>query len=96
MCFRVRDIQATFHEFDKNHDGYVTIEEAKEAMHNLGVFNDDEIESLIFTYDTNRGWPTAVWGVCEVLECQVMDRWSCEGSSTSCSLCQLIAQCSSP
>ena len=52
--FRVRDLQATFHEFDSNHDGYITIDEAKQAMHNLGVFNDDEIESLILTYDVNQ------------------------------------------
>lgn len=51
---KVRDLQATFHEFDRNHDGYVTIDEAKEAMHKLGVFNDDEIESLIITYDSNQ------------------------------------------
>ena len=47
-------MQATFLEFDENKDGYVSIEEAKEAMHNMGVFNDDEIEALVDSYDVNH------------------------------------------
>jgi Ca2+-binding EF-hand superfamily protein len=42
-----------FNKFDVNHDGVVSLEEAKTAMKGL-KFSEAEIEALVDTYDVNR------------------------------------------
>jgi calmodulin len=54
MKEKMSDLMGTFLEFDKDKDGYISIQEAKEAMHRLGIFDDDEIEALVISYDDNK------------------------------------------
>jgi Ca2+-binding EF-hand superfamily protein len=52
LCCRSRELESIFNEFDTNKDGYISIDEARRALSNLG-FSSGEIECLVVTYDTN-------------------------------------------
>lgn len=47
------EIKAIFNQFDSNHDGYVTLEEAKQSMTRMG-FNPTEVEALVAIHDVNK------------------------------------------
>ena len=49
---RVEELRGIFNEFDTDHDGNISMDEAKNALRHL-AFNDDEIEGLVRSYDSN-------------------------------------------
>ena len=50
--FRIRELKNIFQEFDRDGNGYISMDEAKAAMKNLPL-TDNEIETLVRAYDTN-------------------------------------------
>lgn len=50
---RIAEIKTVFNQFDVNHDGVVSLDEAKAAMKGLD-FSESEIEMLVDNYDVNR------------------------------------------
>ena len=50
--FRIRELKNIFQEFDRDGNGYISMDEAKAAMKNLPL-TDDEIETLVRAYDAN-------------------------------------------
>ena len=52
MFVRSDELRAVFREFDKDGNGVISIDEAREAFRNL-AFNEDEIENLVRAYDAN-------------------------------------------
>ena len=51
-CYRMEELHSIFNEFDLDHDGNISMDEAKDALRHL-AFNDDEIEGLVRSYDSN-------------------------------------------
>ncbi len=53
VIYRISEIKSVFNKFDVNHDGVVSMDEAKVAMQGMN-FSEAEIEMLVNTYDVNN------------------------------------------
>jgi len=53
VLFRIEQVREMFNEFDADHSGAVSVDEAKPILRKLGLC-DREIEDLIAKHDTNH------------------------------------------
>lgn len=52
---QLHEIQAAFHEFDTNHNGYITGEEMRQCLQRYHVrFNDFDIQRVLSQMDANH------------------------------------------
>jgi Ca2+-binding EF-hand superfamily protein len=49
------EIQSAFHEFDVNHNGYITLDEMREVLYRFGVYvSDFDIYQILSRMDYNQ------------------------------------------